>query len=257
MSMTNKHNLPPEAVRFLERDDYSIEGADISVSQLIMPAQMLHIINTRKDELPEEDVADNEARAFGTAMHIGLSLAQDPEHTISEKRLFMDVDTDAEGWTVSGKPDTYVFEDKAISDFKSTSAWSIVYGSRELEWEQTQNIYRLLLEANGYEVEKLRIVAFLKDWKARDYETDKGKEPKHGQFPYPDHSPWVIELPLWSKDKAQKFLERRVKEHQAARQGEQIDCTDEERWKGPKGYTRCRDWCRAAPLCPQYQGGKK
>ena len=100
---------------------------------------------------------------------------------------------------------------------------------------------------------------------------------------------------MWTDDERQKFVEKRIREHQDAREGNWRPCTDDERWKKddkyavmkkgrvsalrvlntyqeavtwmvenePKGtvtieerpgeYTRCNEYCSAAPFCQQHQ----
>ena len=102
----------------------------------------------------------------------------------------------------------------------------------------------------------------------------------------------VLEVPLWSSEKASAFMLERVSLHQKAAQGVWDECTEEERWvkdkkwavmkKGvkkairlydsevpatmhaetdpafyiqfrPGESVRCESYCSCAPICPQFK----
>lgn len=240
--VTNNHNLPDPVVRALSYDDYDQVG-DISITGLLKPVQAVALERIHKDELPPEDVSERVWRLFGSAAHEFLYRSRDPDAVIAEQRLTMDV----AGWTVSGKPDTYDLNTKALTDFKTTSVWSLVYEPKgRKEWHEQLNLYRLLLEANGYEVRSLSVVAILRDWTKRD--TFKRTD-------YPAIPIVALNIPLWIKADAEAFLMERVTLHKAAReQGTWPNCTNEERWQNKTGYARCEGYCRASTFCKQFNG---
>lgn len=242
MTLTNVHHLPEPIVRSLAFDDYTKGEADISVTGLIAPPQIAHLERLHEHEI-EEDVSERTWLALGRAIHI-LFERHTEAPLVSEKRLYMP----CLGWTVSGQPDLQ--HDLTVDDYKSTSVWTAVYEPEgRVEWHRQLNLYRLLLEANGYEVKQARVIALYRDWNKR--ESLRG-----GKYP---PIPWgVIDIPLWSRQEAEAYLNHRVLLHQRER-GEGIypGCTDEERWKNAKGYARCEGYCRVANWCEQFQGEKK
>src|SRR3990167_9252633 len=130
------------------------------------------------------------------------------------------------GWTVSGKADIYDINTKTITDYKTTSVWSVVYEPQGKQEHHDQlNLYRLLLEAKGCPVEGLQLIMILRDW------TKKQSLGCKGYPPIPIH---VMPIPLWTKAQGEAYLNNRVQLHQMARKGHYVDCTDEERWWNAK-----------------------
>ena len=59
------------------------------------------------------------------------------------------------GRIISGASDLYT--NKKISDYKVTSAWTQVYGSRTEEWTGQLNIYAYLFRSIGFEVNEIEV----------------------------------------------------------------------------------------------------
>jgi len=204
------------------------------------------------------------------------------DNVLQEERLTLDVD----GWTVSGKPDLYE-ADGTLTDFKETSVWSFMLGEKA-DWEAQLNLYALLLREHGFPVQKVQIVAKLRDWQMA----------KRGEDGYPEAPGLAKKMTLWGNMTQQVYLEERVKAHQEARLEQRWQhCTPEERWaradswavmqngkkaaavfgedtkrgggeeeayafaeeKGgdvefrPGKSVRCEDYCGAAPWCGQWR----
>lgn len=83
--LTNKKNLSEAIVRALGRDWYSGTGEkrDYSVTELLNPPKIIHLMRRHKDEL-EEDVSEKIFMLMGSAMHAILERANehDVEFTI-------------------------------------------------------------------------------------------------------------------------------------------------------------------------------
>lgn len=113
-----------------------------------------------------------------------------------------------------------------LSDWKVTSVWTLVYGERRItEWEEQLNLYALLLHEAGIEVDELEIIAILRDW----------QRSKAGDGEYPDLAVRAIPLPLWSHEEARRFLDKRVRLHQSARERLPL-CSDDDRWAKPNKF---------------------
>lgn len=228
MTITNVTGLPEAIVRAVTNDPYpTLEQRtwDISVTELISPPQQAALKRKYRDELTE-DAADRIWALFGQSIHTILERAEPT--AIVESRLQAEIG----GWKVSGQVDHLSLMKSGgwcISDYKTTSAWSVLNGAKT-EWETQLNVLRFLAEANGYPVTRLRIIALLRDW-------SKGQAKQGGNYP---QSPVVtLEIPIWEGVIA--WIEARVKEHQEARRsaeaGEDMPpCTPEERWERPTVY---------------------
>jgi hypothetical protein len=80
VKITNKHNLPQTIVNALQRPTYSKGKADISVTELIAPPQLVALKHKHKDDL-ESDAADMVWSLFGSAVHSILEQGADDDHT--------------------------------------------------------------------------------------------------------------------------------------------------------------------------------
>lgn len=271
MNLTNVYELPEALVRAIKNDPYT-GGGDISVTKLIDSPQV-RVLRKQYGHAVVEDVSDRIWSLLGQAVHTILERAGDEEHVKVEERLYAEV----LGWKVSGQYDRMDLHGTTLDDYKVTSTYTV---EGKIEWERQLNCLRWLAVQNGYKVEKLRIIAILKDWKKSKAKID----PNYPQVPVA-----VVNVPVWDLAETALYIEERVALHQAAEEGDVPECTDEERWfsgtkfalmkKGgkraiklferkdeigdiPDGtfieerpgiYRRCADYCEVSGFCEQYQ----
>lgn len=292
MKLTNALNLPAAIVNAIANDGYSRDGADLSVSQLIAPPRKVELERRHADELVE-DASDRIWALVGQAVHEILRRSE--TDALTETRLFIrSFDSAGRPWMVSGAFDRLACTHAVLADYKVTSVWAVKNGYK-IEWEQQVNIYAFMLRMHGYWVDRLQIVAILRDWR----KSEALKYPNS----YPNHQVAVIDLPMWTDEQCHAFVRDRVEAHRAARETLPL-CTDDERWgkpttyavmkdgaqkalkvcetqaeaeafiaekaKSPKAkmdilrvdvrpgeFLRCTGYCAAAPFCSQYQDEMK
>jgi len=234
MKITNNHNLPDAFLNFARDDKYSRGKADISVTTLI-DGPRIRLMKDLHDEEIETDVVDMIWALFGTAVHHVLESADDPANVQVEERLYAEV----ANWTLSGALDHQeVLPDGTvqITDYKVTSAWSVILG--KVEWERQQNCYAWLVEnslagANRQKkVSKLRICAILRDWQRRRAQFDKE---------YPQSPIVIVELPLWSEKEREDYIYDRIDVHQSAQMEYDLYdkvplCSDGDQWAKPNQW---------------------
>lgn len=290
MIVTNHHSLPPIVVQALTQDTYSKGKSNRSMTQLI-DSPRVGVLYKEHEADVEKDVTDFLWSRFGTAMHnVFEDAVECTDNLITEERLY----TEALGWTISGAIDLQEITSsgRVISDYKVTSAWSVIYGKKE--WHNQLNAYAWLVrKATGDTVKQLRIICIIRDWqRRRSYE-----DPSYPQSPIE-----VIPIGLWSDRDQDQYMEGRIKLHQNAEfdrlTGSELPhCSDAERWKKDDTFavikkgrkravrvldsledaelflnnlddlkqhsifarkgeaTRCvQDWCNVARWCDQYQG---
>jgi hypothetical protein len=282
--------LPQPLIAAVMNDPYEDGGADISVTRLISPPRQVALAVQYKGSADvQEDPADRIWSLIGQSVHTILERAN--VDGIAEKRLWLY----CRKWKVSGGFDHLALEPNlTLSDYKVTSVWKVKAALREQEideWEQQLNLLAHLARQEGYAIDKLQIVALMRDWR-------KQERLRYGAE-YPERQVAVIPIPLWSERRAQDFLEERVAIHQAARV-ELPECTNDERWMRPiqwaamkKGrksavklftdkalaeafveatrevkqehltlterpgeYVRCANYCSVANVCAQWQASK-
>lgn len=224
---TNRFNLPPEITSILTRSRYNETNEDLgdySATRLIAPIQQTTLISRHKNNLKVFDVIDQFWSFVGSISHKVLE-----EHAcgngLYEKRFYLDIN----GKKISGQVDHY--HSGIITDYKSTKAYKIMRGDFS-EWEQQLNIYAHLARANGLPVERLRIFAFILDW----------KQSENYQKNYPQCP--IVEIPLTLKDHAEmeSWLNSRVVDLTFASQicddelADRYPCSDKEMWQDLKDY---------------------
>jgi hypothetical protein len=274
MKLTNKTGLPQPVYDAVKNDGYSKGRADASLTELIGPPRIAALKRQFEDQI-EEDVADRIYSLLGQSVHTILERAN--KTGIAERRFYMPVND----WVVSGAFDAY-YSDGLLQDYKLTTAWSVKNGVKT-EWEAQLNCGRILIEyedGDKIEINKLQIVAILRDWSKLEAKRDPQ---------YPQSQIVVIDVPLWTEQKAHQYLRERVILHQQARIS-LPRCTDEDRWAKPPVFavmkmgrvkavrlydtreeadkhaaedktlfvkhrpgdaTRCKFYCSAAPFCDQ------
>lgn len=265
MKYTNRLGLPEAFCNAARAFEHTRKGAQRTVTELLKPPRMAVLEDRHREEL-EEDVADNVWALFGLGVHkalaehapnmlvakpgpIPLDMELRPGAIISvgslneivpfpvstEQTLAMEV----LGWTISGTYDSYSRHDKTLTDWKTCSIYKIKLKDFD-DWTSQLNIYATLLMHHGLPVEKVQVVALMRDWRPGEAKREKN---------YPEHQVAVIDLPLWDAWKRYEFLEERVWLHQEAEKTLAL-CTDSERWKQKNGtFTRCDRYCPVVTQC--------
>jgi len=274
MTLTNKYNLPRPLVSAIENDLYKKVG-DISVTELILPPRIRQLQIRHRDEITE-DYSDRIWMLLGSSVHAILERA-DTHNQLVEERLTSTV----LGWIVSGQPD--LLGDGVLTDWKVTSVYSFLLGEKP-EWTAQLNCYKWLYEQNGFQVDKLQIVAILRDWM-------KSRALKEAD--YPPCAVMVVDIPIWGPREVKNYIEERVRLHQEAQKipdDALMLCTPQERWERPTTYAvkkltnkkarrvfltiedarlaateqeevivrpgesvRCKSYCTAMPFCNQFK----
>jgi len=222
MILSNRLNLPEPVVKALSSDTYSSGTANSSVTALIDSPQVKVLTRKHKDEI-EGDVSDRLWSVLGTAVHNMFEDHASGDY-LSEERLFAEV----LGWKISGAIDIQKTEADGsitIMDYKCTSVWSIIFGKDS--WAKQLNFYAWLVhKCKGVPVNKLQIVAVLRDWKQSEAKF-KPDYPKSGIV--------IVDVPLWTTSQQEEFVAGRVALHQQAEKDYIFEkpiapCTDGERW---------------------------
>jgi hypothetical protein len=236
--ITNKFGLPATLVRFLERDTYSRGASRMSVTQLIDAPRVVQL-RSRHDSEVEEDVSSQLWLILGKALHHVLEHGTNrPDGSTTEERFFATVD----GWSISGQVDLQEVHDQVqgehwdgprhiLSDWKFTSVWSVM--ADKASWTNQLNVYRWLAEQNGKKITGLQVVAFLRDWDARD--AQKQENILRG---YPPAPMKVVPIKMWDYADVDTYVRDRVKRHQLAAIEAEMGvepplCSAEERWEQP------------------------
>ncbi|KKL03456.1 hypothetical protein LCGC14_2625980, partial [marine sediment metagenome] len=165
---------------------------------------------------------------LGTGIH--SVLAKDETGVLIEKRITVEI-IGAEHLLLSGQVDRFIEKTQTIADYKSTSVWSYLFGTKP-EWEAQLNLYKYLLETTGRTVKKLTINMILRDWQMS----------KSVQADYPKIPFAVIDIPVWSADKINSYIKERVAVHQA----DPLPCSPDERWQRKSTFAVMKEGRKSA-----------
>lgn len=259
---------------------------DYSITELISPTQQT-ILKIRHDDKIVEPASSKIWSLFGKAFHkVAEEGSKDVAHMLSESYVEITV----LGRSISGTNDLYDAQRKCISDFKTTSVYTVKNDSRGDSWSKQLNCYAYLFFTLGIPVEFLEVVALLKDFRPSEAKRD----PEYPQTPIQ-----TIVVDPWVVAQQKQFIEDRVIDLVAAEKladKELPKCTPEDRWETPEkwavmkegrksaiklydtqedankalqdvksGYVqhrpsvskRCEGYCQVKDFCVQYQEIKK
>lgn len=229
LKFTNKSRLPEPLYRALTEDNYSRGAADISVTALIGPPK-IEILKEEYKHLLTADAEDRLWSVFGTAVHEIIARGSEGlSNYTAEERLF----TNVGGFTISGGIDLQALEgsEVGIIDWKTCSMYSIQ--NPKDDWVRQLNCYAALVrKEKGLDVKWLQIVALAKDWSRSKARFDKT---------YPQSPISMIDIPLWTPEEQDNYLESRVAHHMGSRAQYEMDaslpdCTPEEMWESGGGH---------------------
>lgn len=268
--LTNKYNLPDTIVKACANDTHRVAGS-VSVTQLI-DGPRIRILKKLHDY--ETDVVDNLYMLMGTALHHILEkanvsderkrafiltqetiwreaekiAAQAPEKAdqlrraagyikalipiffpeaesryIYEKTMVMDFGD----ISLYGTFDLYDKSTGILYDYKFCSVYSWIFPEARDKWKQQTNVYATMLEQEGFQVNGIRVIAFFRDW------TDAGLLRNKD---YPEKQVMEIPIELRTKEERLAFINKRVKIHLEAENGNIADCTGKDRWAKDTQY---------------------
>ena len=228
MKYTNKRNFPDFIVQWLEFDEYDYDANALSATTLMQPPRAYALKKQNWDEL-EIDVEDLIASRYGTAIHDSVEKVN-LTGCKQEERLKKAV----KNKIITGKYDILkeISEKKwQLIDVKSTSVWTVIYGSREEDYKTQLSIYRYLAASNGYDVEQTGKIWFIfTDWSAAKAKQDPE---------YPQTRILVKEVELWSDEQTVKYIGDRIAilEKTADQdQNNMPECTKEELWTSGEAW---------------------
>lgn len=279
MRITNKLGLPEAVYNVLAKDNYVKGDSNYSVTSLLKSPRQLQLERRFTDDLVE-DASDRVWSLLGQAAHTVLE-QHAPTDSMSEERLYINISDRRLG----GQVDNY--HDGIVTDYKVTSAYSIIYASKLADWEFQLNTYAKIFRENNYPVKGLQIVAILRDW---------SKMKALSQKDYPQSPIQVIPITLLPDDVITSMIDIRIRLHKAAEDvptEELPPCNAHDMWEDPTKYAvmkegrksavrvystwedateriqeegakhylevrrgdrrKCKDYCSCSEICSQYQ----
>ena len=228
MKLTNKHNLPATFVNVIKRPTYSKGKAHLSATELLNSPQIVQLKHRHWDDI-EVDASEMVWSLFGSAVHGILEHGKDKNHIV-EERIHLTHD----GYNLSGAIDLQEIDEDGgvhIKDYKVTGAWAAQ--NEKEEWHQQLNICAwMVAKAKQKTVKSLQIICIVRDWSAREAAAKES---------YPQAPIVSIDIPLWTFEEQEAFVNERIHQHAAAyfeadTGGNLPECTDADMWAKPESF---------------------
>jgi hypothetical protein len=224
MKLTNELKYPESVYNAALDSIYKPLPDKIRVTELISPPLIRTLTMRHWDDIVV-DVDDFLLSMFGTAFHKFLASYENKDNTIFGQRF----DVKVGDYVLTGEPDKFNVNTGILEDYKTTSAWSFVFGHKE--WEEQLNLYAHLLRLHGYKVYGLLINAFLRDWTLN-------QSRQRGRWDYPDKRFYVCRMKLWDLADTEKFIDTKITDIIT---NPERECTPEEKWEHPTTYAVMKD----------------
>ena len=230
MNLTNKHNFSLSLAVLFAHSDYDGPGNDdpktISATGILKPTRAIVLSMQNPDLSTDNDLADFIPSVFGSAVHAFAEAAWKKPETImaaldalsigseTKKRIRINPTSLAvgdipifiekrskkklAGWTISGKFDVCI--NGKLSDYKTCSVWSEIFGSNDDNYTMQGSIYRWLNQDIVTE-DEISIEKIFTDWSSSKARQDKK---------YPQLRADSKNYPLMTVSAIEKWLEEKL-----------------------------------------------
>ena len=232
MKITNKLNLPSQLVQLVD-NNYKPTPKQYSCTTILKPTRQI-ILERRYTNEIEQDVSDMCWMIFGIAVHSVIENSKESEGQFKEEKLKVDLGKyweELKGYYLSGRSDMIDLIEKKIIDWKTCSAWKVIYKDFE-DWKKEMLIYAWAVKDMGFDIDKSEAIAFIKDHNKTKSKIDSS---------YPNLPIWVEKFKFSEKEFESikefiynKFIE--LKNNENVEDDKLPLCTDEERWKDKTKY---------------------
>ena len=209
-------------MRWYNKNQYTRIGSDVSVTELLRPPRINHLIN-RHGRVQKTEPSKIVPSLMGNGIHDQLQRMLRRENTVNsgswliERRLLAVVD----GVRISGRFDA-LHELKNLYDIKLSKAYKFIKGDT-VEWEQQLNMYDYMLWLDGYEIESLKILFVVSDF-------NKGESWSPN---YPPDVLNIIDINKWPRVDQVSYISDRVQLWKETKDLVDDDlplCSPKERW---------------------------
>ena len=233
MIVTNVLNLPQALVDAVTLEKHNAEG-EISATTLIKGVKEYLLTERHWDEITV-DVKDSIWALWGTTTH--KLLEKEYDGTFTEEKFEEIVNS----YKVTGRVDCYDMEHEILLDYKTTSAWKVVFKNFE-DWYMQGMIYSWLLSKKGLKVNKCKFVAILRDWS----ESESIKKADYPKSPVYTYEFDVTEADLKSVEEFIKLKTENVEKFKEIADDDIPECSPDERWAEQTKYAVMKEGRKTA-----------
>ena len=256
MNLTNITGISLPLAVWLASDsyDFSAKGKSISATSLLKPLRQILLSERLTDETEETpDVSDFIASRLGHSIHDGIEQAWKhnygkalktlgyPDHIIDRIQvnpekpepgtipvyLEQRASRKVKGYTISGKYDMIL--EGVLQDFKSTSVYSWIMGSKDEDYCLQGSIYRWINQ-DKVTADHMNIQFIFTDWsKAQSKQSNN----------YPQQRVLEHRVELMSLVETETWIMKKLSDLEDAADMDEADiprCTDKDLWRGETVY---------------------
>ena len=212
MRVTNTHGLPSVLVKACE-NQRKPKPDSLSCTELI-DSPLVHRLKLEHWDNLEVDVSEMVWAMTGTALHQMVEKHGDGTSEIP-------LECEFEGYKITGTCDHLT--PQLISDWKTTSVWSVIIGNDWLNKVAEQlNIYRYLhWKMTGQLVPRLTACVIFRDWRKSEYKRNPNEYPSRNIIEYT--------VDCWTIEQCEGFIRERLAFHHDP----DYVCSMAERWAKP------------------------
>ncbi len=226
MNITNKLGLPQPFSDAVTKE-YKYKDKQYSVTTILKDVREILLTRRHNDEI-EQDVADMIWLILGTAVHKVLEDSQEEDTEFKEQHFVEEVQN---GYKLSGQADLYNAKEKMVTDYKTCSAWKIIYNDWE-DYRKQLLMYAWAFRKMGFEVGKGQIVAIIKDHSKTKAKIDNN---------YPQYPVYRKTFNFAEKDfeEIEKYIKEKFTEiakYEDTPDNELPVCSEEMRWNDGDKY---------------------
>ncbi len=233
MKVTNELNLPQALVDAVTLEKHNAPG-EVSATTLIKGVKEILLTDRHWDEITV-DVKDSMWALWGTATH--HLLEKEYDGTFTEEKFEQKVGN----LTVTGRVDCYDMVNEILYDYKTTSAWKVVFKNFE-DWYKQGMIYSWLLSKKGLKVNKCKFVAILRDWS----ESESLKKDDYPKSPVYTYEFDVTDADLKSVEEFIKAKVESVEKNKDVADDDLPECSPDERWAEQTKYAVMKEGRKTA-----------
>ena len=217
MKISNTMGLPEALVQAVNIYRHNKDG-EYSATTLLKGACETILQKRHFDEI-EVDASEQIWAVFGSAVHSIFEKQND--NTFKEESFSVPVSNSK----VTGRVDSYDLENACVYDWKTASAWKVIYKDFS-DWDNQAAVYAWLLRKNNLPCSKVVFVAFLKDHSKTKAKTDAS----YPQSPVFIHEVKITDALLIETEKRITDKVEALEALAEVKDEELPICTEEERW---------------------------
>ena len=233
MKVTNELNLPQALVDAVTLEKHNADG-ELSATTLIKGVKEILLTDRHWDEITV-DVKDSIWALWGTTTH--KLLEKEYEGTFTEEKFEEQIGS----YKVTGRVDCYDMANEILFDYKTTSAWKIVFKNFE-DWYMQGMIYAWLLSLKGLKVKKCKFIAILRDWS----ESESIKKADYPKSPVYTYEFDVTDADLKDVETFIKAKVESVEKHKEDADDDIPECSPDERWAEQTKYAVMKEGRKTA-----------